>query len=142
MFNNVGSKCQNLATAVCWIGIIASIIAGCVMLFSGAVLAGLAEIALGCLFSWLGSLSLYAIGETAERVEIMQGELATLKKSLSDLRAETDASRQTTAQPASASYSLSTLNVQTGPKTACPHCGAMNRISNKTCFACGRPMDE
>ena len=26
-------------------------------------------------------------------------------------------------------------------KKACPHCGAMNRKSNITCFACGKPMN-
>lgn len=27
-------------------------------------------------------------------------------------------------------------------KVACPNCGAMNKKSNQTCFACGRPMYE
>lgn len=30
----------------------------------------------------------------------------------------------------------------TGTREKCPHCGAMNRSDNATCFACGQPIHE
>ena len=72
MFENVGSKVKTLAKVVCWIGIIASVIGGIAMATQGGmlILIGILTAALGAFFSWLGSLSLYAIGETAENSAI------------------------------------------------------------------------
>ena len=79
MFCNVGSKCKTLAKVVCYGGIICSVICGALLVASGAftyngggiiALYGLLVILLGSLFSWLGSLSLYAIGEAAENSAI------------------------------------------------------------------------
>ncbi len=72
MFENVGSKVKTLARVVCWIGIIGSIIGGIAIMAQGEnlFLVGILSAVLGSFFSWIGSLSLYAIGEAAENSAI------------------------------------------------------------------------
>ncbi len=81
MFNNVGSKCKTLAKVVCWLGIVLCVIIGIIMIVASGethsdqekttmLLSGLLYLILGPILSWLGSLSLYAIGETAENSAI------------------------------------------------------------------------
>ena len=72
MFENVGSKVETLARVVCWIGIIGSIIGGIAIMAQGKnlFLVGILSAVLGSFFSWIGSLSLYAIGEAAENSAI------------------------------------------------------------------------
>ena len=82
MFDNIGRKIKVLAKVICWIGIIASIIAG-IIYWAGIanlykkswidVLIGLLIIVGGSLFSWIGSLTTYAIGEIAENTAAMLG---------------------------------------------------------------------
>lgn len=72
MFENVGSKVKTLAKVVCWIGIVAFVIGGIATATQGGmfILIGILSAVIGAFFSWLGSLSLYAIGETAENSTI------------------------------------------------------------------------
>ena len=72
MFENVGSEVKTLSRVVCWIGIIGSIIGGIAIMAQGEnlFLVGILSAVLGSVFSWIGSLSLYAIGEAAENSAI------------------------------------------------------------------------
>lgn len=79
MFSNIGGKCKTLAKALCYIGIVCSIIGGFILIVIGSiastgggliVLYGFLVMLLGSLFSWLGSLGLYGIGEAAENSAI------------------------------------------------------------------------
>lgn len=71
MFDNVGRKLQVIGKVVCWIGIIASVIYGFILM-QASTIAGLLAMALGSFTSWLSSLTTVAIGETLERVEAVQ----------------------------------------------------------------------
>ena len=61
MFDNIGSKIMKLAKVLCWIGIIASIVSGIVIISGGSrsynsgssVFSGILTIVLGCLFPGL-----------------------------------------------------------------------------------------
>lgn len=83
MFSNIGRKIKVLAQVVCWVGIIAAVISGIIIMAGGAsismggyeysssasgltVLAGFLVILLGSLFSWIGSFVLYGFGELIE----------------------------------------------------------------------------
>lgn len=67
MFDNVGGKVKGLAKFVCWVGIICSVIGGIALLFqSSSSVLSLSVLIGGILSSWLGSLSLYAIGSAAD----------------------------------------------------------------------------
>lgn len=74
MFNNIGRKIKTFAKVMCWIGIIASVVAGLVMIatsFSGyapaaGIVAGILTAVLGSLFSWVGSFMMVGFGELVE----------------------------------------------------------------------------
>ncbi len=73
MYSNVGRKMKGLATALCWIGVIASVISGIIMISAikskygdDFVIVGLIYITIGCLASWLAYLFLCAIGELVD----------------------------------------------------------------------------
>ena len=70
MFDNIGGKVKVLAKVNCWIGIIASVIYGGVLISKQLVLEGVLVWLLGSFISWVASLTLYAIGETAENSSI------------------------------------------------------------------------
>ena len=77
MFENIGKKIKNLASIICWIGIIASVIIG-LILFNSSVSAGLITIIAGSLISWIGSFFMYGFGEivessinTSEKIDIL-----------------------------------------------------------------------
>ena len=79
MFNNVGSKCKTRAKVVCWLGIIVAVVYGILLIANGNAVVGIVTAVIYGLVSWLGSLSLYAIGETAETVQTLRYELDELK---------------------------------------------------------------
>lgn len=74
MFNNIGRKIKTFAKVMCWIGIIASVVAGLVMIatsFSSdapaaGIVAGILTAVMGSLFSWVGSFMLVGFGELVE----------------------------------------------------------------------------
>ena len=82
MYTNVGKKIKTLAKVLAWIGIIASVIGGIVMMTAGVnitdfsgrtssasgVVPGLIMMVVGAVGSWLGSLCLYGFGELVDKV--------------------------------------------------------------------------
>lgn len=84
MFDNIGSKVKTMAKIFCWLGIIGSIITGIALIINGTqyryqqgtVLYGVLVIIAGSFLSWLSSLGLYAIGESAENSRICAEILA------------------------------------------------------------------
>ena len=65
MFDNIGSKIKGLAIAFTVIGIFASLVIGGLLIES----IGILVIILGCVFSWIGSLTLYGFGHLIEKVD-------------------------------------------------------------------------
>ena len=80
MFTDIGSKCKRVAKILCYTGIICSILSGLVMMLFGILstngggglvaLYGILVMLFGSAFSWIGSIGLYAVGETAENSAI------------------------------------------------------------------------
>ena len=66
MFTNVGRKIMDLASVVCWLGIIGSIITGIIMMAAELVLLGLLVAVAGSIGSWIGSWFTYGFGELLE----------------------------------------------------------------------------
>ncbi len=99
MFDNVGRKIKAWAKALCWVGIILSIGLGVAFILIGdsqgyynpANLAlsctGAAWLVIGPVFSYIGSLAMYGLGELVENSDI-RTELA-IKKSMENERTET-----------------------------------------------------
>lgn len=71
MFDNIGGKIKGVAATVTWIGIVLSCVIGFVQMsiHEKLVLSGLLTAALGSLFSWLGSLTLYGFGQLIENTD-------------------------------------------------------------------------
>ncbi len=80
MFDNIGGKIKTLAKVLCWIGIVASVIGGIIMIVGTArssnpglgILLSLLYMALGCLISWVGSFFAYGFGELIENTEAIR----------------------------------------------------------------------
>ncbi len=68
MYNNIGGKIKSLALIVCWLGILVSVIGGVTLMGmrDTPILVGLIVVVLGSVFSWLGSLTTYGLGQLIE----------------------------------------------------------------------------
>lgn len=62
MFDYIGDKIKGLAKVICWVGIIASVVIG-IVIISGEVISGIITIVAGSILSWVGSFVLYGFGE-------------------------------------------------------------------------------
>ena len=71
MFDNIGRKIKTLAQAVCWIGIVCSVISGIVTISIDDDLAflGIIIIVIGSLISWVSSFTLYGFGQLIENTD-------------------------------------------------------------------------
>ena len=80
-------ECYHFAKVLCWIGIIASVIAGAIMIAGGVsmgssrygyssagatAVGGVLTIIIGCLFSWIGSFFMYGFGRLIENTEVLR----------------------------------------------------------------------
>lgn len=75
MFTNLGGKLMMMAKILCWLGIVASVIAGIVMLANsrgnGALIfTGILTMVIGVLASWIGSWAMYGLGEVVKEAEL------------------------------------------------------------------------
>ena len=85
MFDNIGGKIKTVAKVICWLGIIASVIMGIIMIKQATgryynndemVIAGIATIIGGSLLSWIGSFFTYGFGQLIENSESIKNYLA------------------------------------------------------------------
>ncbi len=69
MYDRIGKKIKGLANALMIIGIVLSVISGCIMIADShsLILPGLIVIIVGCLGAWLGNLVLYGFGELVDK---------------------------------------------------------------------------
>ena len=78
MFDSIGSKIKAFAKAVCWLGVIASVIYGVRFMANGSpasIVAGLLTIAAGSFLSWLGSCMTYAFGQLVENSDKLVAQM-------------------------------------------------------------------
>lgn len=84
MFSNIGKKIKVLASVICWIGIIASIITA-IIFFANAldgwneeffIMMGLLTLIVGPLLSWIGSFFTYGFGELVDKTCDIEKKLA------------------------------------------------------------------
>ena len=90
MFQNIGPKLKNVAKILCWIGIVISVCIAIYFIVAGVQLnddyytrgsgnslitTGILYLILGPLFSWLGSISMYGIGEAVENSKYVREKL-------------------------------------------------------------------
>lgn len=77
MFNDIGNKIKKLASVVAWMGIIASIIIGIVLMVTDEelILLGLIIAIAGSISSWVGSFVLFGFGELVDNSTIIVQKL-------------------------------------------------------------------
>lgn len=109
MFNNIGRKIKTLAKILCWLGIIASVLFGIIMVVIGVtvsrpsplqgyvdpigfylggtpgIVGGIVIMVVGSLTSWSGSFCMYGFGQLIENSDIRtRVALQQSKKELSE----------------------------------------------------------
>lgn len=126
MFQNIGRKIKLVVKFFCWVGIIASIILGIVIMNGRSEFAGImgAVVAIvGSLFSWLGSILIYGFGQLIENSDILVAR-------------ETNPS-------ASANTATNTTPTPTRLNTGYQKCrGCGNLMLGNTCPTCGKSSKE
>lgn len=73
MFDNIGGKIKTLAKVICWLGIIASVIIGFVLMVQDedTAFVGILIMILGSLGSWISSFMTYGFGQLIENSDIL-----------------------------------------------------------------------
>jgi len=128
MFNNVGAKIKSLAKVVCWVGIIASVIYGIILMMAAsnsyssveqttALITGLLIMIIGSVASWILSVVLYGFGQLVEDNQQIRSLLENEHKE----------------KPAPARI----VNVKPKNFWTCPSCGKVNPFTSKACINCG-----
>lgn len=125
MFDNIGGKIKTVAKVMCWIGIIASVIIGFVMLVQDedTAFAGILTMLFGSLGSWVGSFITYGFGQLVEN---------------SDILVQQGNGRTSNAPKPSNIYPSQTTQSQ--HKWRCNGCG--NMISEEICPVCNKEKIE
>ena len=74
MFDNIGKKIKSLASILCWVGIIAYVIAAIIMIAigvdeyeDGLTAFGVILLFVGPLMSWISSFFMYGFGELIDK---------------------------------------------------------------------------
>lgn len=134
MFDNIGTKLQNLATITTVIGIILSIIAGIAAIVNTSFWIGLLIIIIGGLASWISSWMLYAFGTLVENSQIIADRLSDISAAHSEKPAEPAYSAPRPEAP-----KVRTLVTEQGAVAwMCSACHTRNDITSMTCKECGR----
>ena len=145
MYENIGSKLRVFAIVSCIIGIVGSVIYGIILFFTNFLI-GLAVIVLGSLISYLSSWIAYTIGETSERLDVVEKKLDRIARMMSNNQASTSATNAPAPAPAPAPSPtpITTVMPKTDPKKPstyiprkkCPFCGEV--VTTNICGMCGR----
>lgn len=71
MFENIASKIKTAAQVFAWLGIVVFALLGLIVMFANedTPVPGLLIIIVGCLGSWLSSLTLYGLGQLIENTD-------------------------------------------------------------------------
>lgn len=70
MFENIGRKIKGLTKIICWVGIIASVVAAIAMMSMGddiLLVIGIIMLVVGPIMSWVSSFIMYGFGELVDR---------------------------------------------------------------------------
>lgn len=161
MFDNIGGKIQVLAKIICWIGIIACIIVGIIIIVNATqyrytrtdeVFIGIVVIIGGSIFSWIGSFVLYGFGELVENSSLIRYELSKRNSSSNTLETSSVLQSESTSEPFwvcphCTKHNPPTLQVcvcgtrkpiPANRDWVCPNCSTENKSYMGTCMKCGK----
>ena len=162
MFDNIGKKIKSLAQIVCWIGIIAYVIFGILLIASsrriglpGGTLIGIVVIGLGVFASWLGSIFTYGFGELIDTNQeiaqrIKEAKSAPAPAADFEMFVEKPKSAVRYSEPSRQSEQPQQTPIQedkpkvnpafkidpSGEYFFCPVCNWKQRVGRRTCYKC------
>ena len=148
MYDNIGSKIKSLATVICVVLIILSIISGiAIMIVSeGMVLVGILVAGLGSLFAWVSTFFIYGFGELIENTSILVRESKKISSNTKQEKASVESPLENkTPANTNSSYRASANNISTKTNTVsstakfCSECGAKMDVK-KFCTNCGKEL--
>lgn len=126
MFENIGGKIKTLATVLCAIGIIVSVITGFSLLMAlsntGLGFIGLIIMIVGSLFSWISSFFIYGFGQLIDNTATMT---------------DNNASQTQTASAPISTPSYFKADAVNEHKWTCKKCGSSWSNSTAFCCSCG-----
>ena len=141
MFDNIGGKIKNLATVICVIGIIASVILAIALWsqnerYNPTVALGFGVLIGGCVGSWVGSFFMYGFGQLIEDTSAIrdllsrQGKSETVQMEASVMKQKTENMPTVQAMP------VGMFKTEIAGWT-CPKCKFFNASSKDVCSLCG-----
>ena len=149
MFDNIGGKIKVLAVTFTIIGMVMSIIYGLIIISETDSAAGLIVMLVGCLFSWIGSFTLYGLGHLIENTDILveQGRhdrpLYT-RNTTGYLHRCPECGNMISEEPCEYCSSVQKLKaaengrIFTEQMVSCPTCGAVQKSGRSFCYKCGQ----
>lgn len=98
MFDNIGKKIKSLANVLCWVGIVAYVIAAIIMISigvdeyeDGLTIFGVILLFVGPLMSWISSFFMYGFGELIDKAcDIERNTRGGEIKSVAQTKVETE----------------------------------------------------
>ena len=126
MFDNIGDKIKTLAKVVCWIGIIACIITGIVLMATDEdlVLAGILTAVLGSILSWVSSFVLYGFGQLVENSDIIAKQSArNNEKHSKKVQQQQEQQRKDKVKAIKTAINDANVSEDTYIDIICPNCG-------------------
>lgn len=140
MFNNIGGKIKGWAKAVCWIGIVGSVIMGIAIAVTGSsslstygyyrggvgagdIFGGIFVAAIGALVSWVNSFLLYGFGELIDTSKAIEHKLAHM--SFGNPQPQSDVKQGGSVAPGASEG------------WRCEKCGKFNPYGKLFCNECG-----
>lgn len=152
MFDNIGGKIKTVATAFTWIGIIFFSLTGLIVMFvdEDTILLGILIIAIGCLTSWLSSLTLYGLGQLIENSDILV--VQSRRQPPAPVYTHTTVANNTANATTNGGSPLTNfLNNQSNvvpvqplvvdeDNIKCPVCNELQRNNRLVCYKCGQPF--
>ena len=88
MFNNIGKKLKVVAVVFCWIGIVASVVFGIILIDDYDEVVGAVTLVVGVLSSWIGSFALYGFGQLVENSDLQTERMWKAQTDMEKLTSE------------------------------------------------------
>ena len=156
MFDNIGGKIKNLATVICVVGIIASVILAIVLWsqndrYNPTVALGFGVLIGGCVGSWVGSFFMYGFGELIEETTRNRQINEEIMKKLSQKEKIADESKENMQNQSSHLENLlHQISQQEKSENKfgsrarawqCAKCLAYNGSALESCHYCGKKKE-
>ena len=162
MFDNIGGKIKKLAVVCTIVGIASFVIIG-IVLMGDSFFTGLLTLVLGAVMSWIGSFTLYGLGQLIENTDELVAQSRNAQKASSSASSAPQVApvmqapyvpvQQTSFAPkqpdpeqpdpeqlhAPSQTPVAGIPAENG-KFSCPVCGTLQNSNRRVCLHCGQKL--